>query len=53
MPILHDSSEIETCEPRQHNRYGNNYTSGDLDLRFRVTKQIHTGNFVNLKLVLA
>ncbi|MCA1760293.1 MAG: alpha-L-fucosidase [Bacteroidales bacterium] len=36
--FLHDASEIKMSEPRQHNRGGDNHSSGDLDLRLPVTK---------------
>lgn len=36
--FLHDASEIKISEPRQHNRGGDNQTTGDLDLKLPVTK---------------
>jgi alpha-L-fucosidase len=36
--FLHDASEIKISEPRQHNRGGDDQSTGDLDLRLPVTK---------------
>ena len=36
--FLHDASEIKMSEPRQHNRGGDNHSSGDMDLKLPVTK---------------
>ena len=36
--FLHDASEIKISEPRQHNRGGDEHSSGDLDLSLPVAK---------------
>ena len=36
--FLHDASEIKMSEPRQHNRGGDNHSSGDMDLKLPVKK---------------
>lgn len=36
--FLHDASEIKISEPRQHNRGGDEHSSGDLDLSLPVSK---------------
>lgn len=36
--LLNDASEIKISEPRQHNRGGDNVTTGDLDLSLPVAK---------------